>query len=523
MANNRFIDFKKFRVLTEMPRFPDNEDITVNISSINRSESLIIFISHHWLRNSPSSEGFTGTKHPDNADNDVFRLCIRGIDQLCSSWAPDSKNCYIWLDYGCLNQNEDPCSEIGDQLGKVIEFCDFLFTPILTSEQYKSTTAMANVFQDFKCDAWNGERGYCKRAWCRLEMFLGSKLTVIKDPVRVNSFKSTLNQQLMVNSRPHVLYLSNQPFPIILPQLTISNLEEMNPKNGLLTNEQDRTKIFNYTDFLTALMDARDTNYSGGFNWFGQRHGLGVYKYANGDVYEGQFKDGYMHGKGLYRFSDGDTYEGDFSDGVMHGKGIFKYSENESYEGDWVGGKKHGQGIYKYASGNSYEGEYREGFMHGIGRFQYARGAVYEGSFRQDKRYGPDMLRGWAQKKGHVNPALKSRFFVLATGAINYYSDLKDKPPFGVDLKGGLFLEGYVVKRAPNTTEPALLLENGTRSNLYMLFSDAASCDKWLEALKAHIDWANNHPGDREAAVPVTEQESSRSSISMLKRLPKFF
>ena len=81
-------------------------------------------------------------------------------------------------------------------------------------------------------------------------------------------------------------------------------------------------------------------------------------------------------------------------------------------------------------------GEYREGFMHGIGRFQYARGAVYEGSFRQDKRYGPDMLRGWAQKKGHVNPALKSRFFVLATGAINYYADLKDNPPFGVDLKG---------------------------------------------------------------------------------------
>ena len=87
----------------------------------------------------------------------------------------------------------------------------------------------------------------------------------------------------------------------------------------------------------------------------------------------------------------------------------------------------------------------------------------------------------------------------------------------------GLFLEGYVVKRAPNTTEPALLLENGTPSNLYMLFSDAASCDKWLEALKTHIDWANNHPGDREAAVPVMEQESSRSSISMLKRLPRFF
>ena len=56
-----------------------------------------------------------------------------------------------------------------------------------------------------------------------------------------------------------------------------------------------------------------------------------------------------------------------------------------------------------------------------------------------------------------------------------------------------------------------------------MLFSDAASCDKWLEALKTHIDWANNHPGDREAAVPVVEQESSRSSISMLKRLPRFF
>lgn len=41
--------------------------------------------------------------------------------------------------------------------------------------------------------------------------------------------------------------------------------------------------------------------------------GLGKLFYANGDLYEGLFKDHKKEGKGIIRFADGSVYEGDFS------------------------------------------------------------------------------------------------------------------------------------------------------------------------------------------------------------------
>lgn len=40
-----------------------------------------------------------------------------------------------------------------------------------------------------------------------------------------------------------------------------------------------------------------------------------------------------MQGKGIFRFENGDIYEGDFNDGKFHGNGKYNYTDGKSYDG----------------------------------------------------------------------------------------------------------------------------------------------------------------------------------------------
>ena len=53
-------------------------------------------------------------------------------------------------------------------------------------------------------------------------------------------------------------------------------------------------------------------------------NGNGIKKFANGDIYEGEFKDGKMNGEGVYYFSNGDKYEGEYINNTISGKGKSK-------------------------------------------------------------------------------------------------------------------------------------------------------------------------------------------------------
>jgi hypothetical protein len=47
----------------------------------------------------------------------------------------------------------------------------------------------------------------------------------------------------------------------------------------------------------------------------GKRHGIGAYNYANGNRYEGEFKNDKPNGRGVFRYSaTGNVYEGEFID-----------------------------------------------------------------------------------------------------------------------------------------------------------------------------------------------------------------
>ena len=55
---------------------------------------------------------------------------------------------------------------------------------------------------------------------------------------------------------------------------------------------------------------------------------------------------GGKQGRGKYRYSNGNIYEGDWKDDLKNGKGFMLYPTGAKYHGDWVKGKKHGTGVY---------------------------------------------------------------------------------------------------------------------------------------------------------------------------------
>lgn len=123
------------------------------------------------------------------------------------------------------------------------------------------------------------------------------------------------------------------------------------------------------------------------------QYGNGAYKYADGGVYDGDWKDGMRHGKGTYKYAWG-IYEGDWKDDQRHGKGTIKWGRGGSvYEGDWKDDERNGKGTYKWECGNVYAGEWMDGWMYGKGTFKYANGNVYEGRWKDGRKHGKGTLK----------------------------------------------------------------------------------------------------------------------------------
>lgn len=58
--------------------------------------------------------------------------------------------------------------------------------------------------------------------------------------------------------------------------------------------------------------------------------------FPNGDMYEGDYREGKPNGKGKYTWKNIITYEGQFVEGYRHGKGIIKSPNGMKFEGDFI-------------------------------------------------------------------------------------------------------------------------------------------------------------------------------------------
>ena len=125
-----------------------------------------------------------------------------------------------------------------------------------------------------------------------------------------------------------------------------------------------------------------------------QRMGRGKMKYPDGKVYEGEFFAGKPEGRGVFKYPSGDVYEGDFVQGRWDGVGTFTTKKGEEYTGQWKEGKLEGQGTFHYGDGNTYSGEFKAGSMWGRGTYKYNDGSVYEGEWKEGEKHGRGIFRG---------------------------------------------------------------------------------------------------------------------------------
>merc|ERR1712113_456771 len=68
-----------------------------------------------------------------------------------------------------------------------------------------------------------------------------------------------------------------------------------------------------------------------------------------------------MHGNGMYQFADGRMYTGQWWIGHMSGEGKLSWPDGRAYAGQWLQGKRHGTGTVTEATGAQVQGEWDTG------------------------------------------------------------------------------------------------------------------------------------------------------------------
>jgi len=308
----RVINYLDFRKLKSFPRFPNNSDLCINIDDVDFSSSFLIFLSHRWLRGDSKAAGWDGKAHPDNAKHEKFKLTIKAIDMTWGSLVEEGMNCYVWLDYGCINQEGDPAGELR-QLEKIIEYSDMLLTVVVDDEynDWEYGNTVDGLITGYRAKPWID---YLSRAWCRVEMLYAANIPLQENRGhRIQKFKAGVRGALERNYRPHLIYgtkeLKMSFFAGILCPLQTKYLELYNPADGYLTKKEDRVVIESLMDRLSPYMKIIEEGYVGDRNSYGLRCGNGKLTLKNGFCYEGEWLNDIPHGNGKLIFPDGNHYQ----------------------------------------------------------------------------------------------------------------------------------------------------------------------------------------------------------------------
>ena len=140
-------------------------------------------------------------------------------------------------------------------------------------------------------------------------------------------------------------------------------------RDAVFTGKGDKEVVMRlYDEYITKIGNAMNAGegvageYEGERNAAGEEEGRGTYRFANGAVYEGEWKCGKQEGRGKFKWDDGDEYDGDFKADQIEGHGTYRFANGDVYEGEWIAGKQEGRGTKWSAAGAViYEGEWKAG------------------------------------------------------------------------------------------------------------------------------------------------------------------
>ncbi len=243
-----FFDLEDLKNLGTTPRSPEDKHLHRKYDDIDKDNSVFIFISHCWKRGYKGAPGYDGRPHPDTPNNDKLKLTIQACEKWKKSLFPNMEKVYLWIDYGCIDQDASACLEL-KMLDKIIQVCDIVLTPIYENpvgDWYDEILkkGVSNMFEQYGSPDWNqGEHSYLRRAWCRVEMMYASNLPLLE---RSEERKSKL-APILRQRRIHAIYGSNEEKrnlpPVILPPMNNSWFDKYPPRDGNLTKETDRVHV----------------------------------------------------------------------------------------------------------------------------------------------------------------------------------------------------------------------------------------------------------------------------------------
>ena len=156
--------------------------------------------------------------------------------------------------------------------------------------------------------------------------------------------------------------------------------------------------------------------YRGELSIKGNKHGLGIMFYANGNILQARWANNQANGSGYLvspegtemigiwknnllqgkknkiRFASGTEYKGNTECGKIRGQGAMKYSCGDVYEGTWVNNELNGYADIKYQDGNTYQGFMLNHERCGLGIYTWSNGNKYTGNWYKDEVHGDGIL-----------------------------------------------------------------------------------------------------------------------------------
>ena len=128
-----------------------------------------------------------------------------------------------------------------------------------------------------------------------------------------------------------------------LNDYTLYNIKKIEQKLPVITPSQNDNIKYPLTFKRNAYQFKNKSVYKGSWNYYGQKHGFGIYIDEEGNKYTGYWTKDVIDGKGRYISKEGNYYEGDWKMGKANGEGTLTLYDGYTYKGHWVNDKQEGE------------------------------------------------------------------------------------------------------------------------------------------------------------------------------------